>query len=216
MAHRTPGQAVHPQATAGGQAGPSGQAPPRVICYVDPICPWAWRTARWLREVGQMTPLDVQWRLFNLASVNGSDSPTRQLPLRVLEQARDEGGNPAIERLYFALTDVIHEGHAEVQTAEGMEAAIKKALWPAGFTEDLLQRALDNPATLKEVLDEYASARRLYQVYGVPWLVLNDLPFGFQGPVIDHVPSGELARDLWQHVSWLLAQPYLFELKRLR
>lgn len=216
MANRTQSDVTPTLAGPADLAGSSGPGVPRLICYVDPICPWAWRAAGWLREVSRLTPLDVQWRLFNLASVNGIDSPVHQLPLRVLEQARDQGGNPAVERLYFALTKIIHEEHADIKTPEGMEAAVKQALWPAGFTEDLLQRAIANPATLKEVLDEYAQARRLYQVYGVPWLVLNDLPFGFQGPVLNQVPVGDPALELWRHISWLLAQPHFFELKRPR
>src|ERR671934_68679 len=103
--------------------------------YVDPACPWAWRTALWVRAVRQMRPLRVQWRLFSLTEVHRGEDPL------------------AVEK---------------------------------------------------------------FGAFGVPWLVLEGQSFGLFGPVISEVPQGEAALQLWEHVSWLLAQPYFFELKRAR
>jgi len=50
----------------------------------------------------------------------------------------------------------------------------------------------------------------------VPWLVLDGQNFGFYGPVVDEVPQGAAALELWSHMSWLLTQPYVYEIKRER
>jgi hypothetical protein len=36
------------------------------------------------------------------------------------------------------------------------------------------------------------------------------------GPVIDSVPQGEAAGELWDRLVWLMRQPSFFEVKRSR
>ncbi len=38
--------------------------------YTSPSCPWAWRSALWIRQVAAQTPLKITWKLFSLHIVN--------------------------------------------------------------------------------------------------------------------------------------------------
>jgi predicted DsbA family dithiol-disulfide isomerase len=31
--------------------------------YTSPTCPWAWRTAPWIRDVAAQTPLAMSWKV---------------------------------------------------------------------------------------------------------------------------------------------------------
>lgn len=55
-----------------------------------------------------------------------------------------------------------------------------------------------------------------YKAYGSPWLVGKNQDFGFNGPIITEAPKGQAAQELWQHFSYIIAQPYLYEIKRNR
>jgi hypothetical protein len=55
--------------------------------------------------------------------------------------------------------------------------------------------------------------------FGVPTLVLQENGTSTKpafGPVIDKVPTGEDAGELWDRVEWLMHRTEFFELKRSR
>ncbi len=190
----------------------------KLSIYVDPACPWAWRTALWAREVRAQRPVEVQWKLFSLTEVHRGDdlAPANQPPtdpvMRVLVQARRQGGNEALERLYLALGRARHERRENLKSPEVLGAALEEA----GLPGALLQQALDDSTTEAEVLAEHRDAVERLGAFGVPWLVLDERSFGLFGPVISEVPRAEAALELWEHTSWFLTQPYFYELKRER
>lgn len=189
-----------------------------VTFFFDPLCPWSWRTSVWIREVQRQEPLDIRWRFFSLALANdyAADRPQALAPLRVAALAGHEGGNDAVDRVYIALGKAIHDEGVNTRVDDVLARAIPAALESAGLDPDLYRRAMEDQTTLDVVTADYQEARDRYAAFGVPWLILDGHDPGFFGPVINPPPEGREALDLWHHTMWMLARPYLYELKRER
>ena len=173
-----------------------------------------------MRQVRQVRPVEVRWRFFSLEVVNKTEDKTvdwengRSAPvLRVLAHVRRRHGNEAVDRLYDAL------GQARFVRDEKLDdpAVVEAALEAAGLDRGLRAAALADQSTREEVEAEHAAIVESRGAFGVPTLVLEDGegPEIF-GPVIDPVPQGEAAGELWDHVAWLMRQPGFFEVKRAR
>jgi predicted DsbA family dithiol-disulfide isomerase len=195
--------------------------PTRVDFYFDPLCPWCWRTALWLRDVAYRQPISINWKLFSLMVVNHPEdfSTDEQYKKwfalgRVLAAARAHGGNEAVERLYLSMGEVIH-GEQRREDVGG-EAGVVECLQKAGLPESLYREALDDPATESVLLDEHKAAQERLGAFGVPTLALEGSNIAIFGPVIEPIPCGAEADALWHHTRWLLEQPYVWEIKRER
>lgn len=44
--------------------------PTSVDCHFDVLCPWAYQTSLWMRDVRDQLDLDLRWRFFSLEEVN--------------------------------------------------------------------------------------------------------------------------------------------------
>ncbi|HVA88653.1 MAG TPA: DsbA family protein, partial [Chloroflexota bacterium] len=175
--------------------------------YFDPRCPWAWKTSLWAREVQRQGAITLNWKLFSLREINRDQVPPpteADAALRALWLARKEGGQEAIDRLYLALGRASHDRQADLRSHDVLIAAAAQA----ELDPTLVDRAVADPATSKAVLEEHHDAEQRLQAFGVPWLVVEDQDFGFYGPIVDEVPEGQAALDLWEHSSWLLRQPH--------
>jgi 2-hydroxychromene-2-carboxylate isomerase len=185
--------------------------------YFRPTCPWAWRTALWIRQVAGRGLVEVDWKLFSLHVINrGHDySPDGHAfgykAEILLMAARRHGGNPAVEKLYMALGDALH-GRRE----ERSDTLLAGALIAAGLPETLYADSVTDPTYEQELLAEHQQAVDELGAFGVPTLRLPGSKVAFFGPVVDPVPVGTAAIELWEHVQWSLRQPYLYELKRER
>lgn len=172
-----------------------------------------------MRQVRQVRPVGVRWRFFSLEDINKGDGEVdwehgRSAPLlRVLALARRQGGDEAVDRLYAAL------GRARFERDEKLDdpAVCEAALAEAGLDRGLRAAALADAGTRDEVQAEHAAIVKDRDAFGVPTLVLEDGagPEMF-GPVIDSVPQGEAAGELWDRLVWLMRQPGFFEVKRSR
>lgn len=189
-----------------------------VELFVDPACPWAWLTSRWLVEVERVRPVRIDWRLFDLAEINRETDDDRmaashsagERALRVLVQARRDGGTESMARLYGELGEAWHERAeplGEIETLERCYAA-------AGLDASHASAALDDDSTLDELLAEHGEAVES-GAFGVPTLRLPEAPAWF-GPIVDARVTGEAAGELWDDVAPLLRRTHFFELKRER
>src|SRR3977135_3854912 len=89
-----------------------------VEVFVDPSCPWAWITSRWIKEVAPQRDLDVTWRSFCLEirddygvaptiseerreAVIAAHALSHRM-LRIFEAARAAAGEEAVDALLTA------------------------------------------------------------------------------------------------------------------
>jgi 2-hydroxychromene-2-carboxylate isomerase len=185
--------------------------------YFDPSCPWAWRTALWIQEVEKVRPIEVTWKFLSLAKINEEGDYARDshaashATFPLLARARERFGNDAVCRLYVALGQARHEHKESLGDPEVIERCLKEAgLDPAWRTE-----AASDPGMEERIMTEHQEALARHGAFGVPTISVAGKK-GFFGPVINSVPEGEDAGELWDHVAWLAARDDVFEYKRSR
>jgi predicted DsbA family dithiol-disulfide isomerase len=187
--------------------------------HIDPLCPWAWLTSRWLAEVGRVRPVRVTTRLFSLAEVHRHDDLSEagrrglaagETAMRVMVAARRAEGDGALARLYTELGEAHHERGEPL----GQEDVLRRAVTASGLDPALVASAATDPTTLTELLDEHRAVAA-QGAFGVPTLVLDGHAPIF-GPCLDTRIGGDDAGDLWDRVAWLVRADHFFELKRDR
>jgi len=185
----------------------------------DPSCPWAYRASLWLREAAKVRPIEIRWEPFSLEYVNRNKMDEDYLRVlrrhrrvfHFLERARQVAGNPGIAALYGAVGAARHERRRALND----ENVLKQAVNEAGLPPEILARTRFDPE-MDGVLEARYAQFVKQGAFGVPTLFIDDRPDPFYGPLIDVVPTGEAAGELWDHVSALIRLPYFYELKRNR
>lgn len=189
----------------------------RITFHFDPGCPWAWQSAKWIREVATVRDIEIEWRLYSLALANRpEEDPLADAhaqgtaALRTLALVREIAGNEGVGALYEALGIRCHEQGEEL----GVET-IRKGLIDAGLDEKLLERALSDEGTMRTVTSEHQAAVDEVGAFGVPTICLAD-GRGIFGPVVAVAPKGAGAGELWDHFRYFLSYDGFFEMKRTR
>lgn len=201
--------------------------------YFDPICPFAWMTSTWVRQVMAAREYSVDWRFISLRLVNANVDYDAHFPsnyefthtfglklLRMAAEARTEFGPGAVDALQRSFGEHIFEvppwESEEVRQATlGSVEYAARILASAGLPGHLAQ-ALEDQAWDGVVQEETDEALTLTgKDVGTPILHV-DPPDGvaFFGPVISRRPSDADAVELWDHVLGLARYPGFSELKR--
>lgn len=190
----------------------------QVDLWVDPACPWAWITSRWLLEAAEVRDLDVRFHVMSLALLNeGRELPLEYQellakawgPVRVLIAASQRHGDTVIEPLYSAMGQRYHVGGQK-----DIDTLIVDALGDAGLDADLAAAA-----DSADFDDELRASHHQgmdpvgYEV-GTPVIHIGDV--AFFGPVITPAPKGEQAGRLYDGVLTVASIPGFYELKRTR
>jgi hypothetical protein len=121
-----------------------------------------------------------------------------------------EHGDAAMARAYAELGEAYHERAEPL----GEPSTLRSALQAAGLDPALADRALGDDSTYDDLLAMHREACE-QECFGVPTLQIDGSAPIF-GPVVDRRVSGEEAGELWDHVAWLIARGFFFELKRTR
>jgi len=189
-----------------------------VEMWFDPICPWAWLTARWLMEVEQVRDVEVTWSVMSLAILNDDRELSLEYhstmdsswgPVRVIVAAARDHGLEVVKPLYDAMGSRIHLG-GEKEYRKVIGPALQECGLPAG-----LARFVDST----EVDDKVrASHQRAIDLVGedVGTPVIAMAGSAFFGPVVTPAPKGEAAGKLWDGWVLMAGTAGFFELKRTR
>jgi hypothetical protein len=199
-----------------------------VEVFVDPSCPWAWITSRWVKEVAPRRHLAVTWRSYCL-EIRDDYGVAPTVPesfrdaaiaahaishrmLRIFEAVRAEAGEGAVDALYtewgrrFFVADRPRDDQllSECLAATPLDAHLVDAAddetWDAPILEAMeVAYAFGGPKTQ------------------TPTIVIGgDPPHGFKGPVIAPAPTGDAAARLWDAIQVISQEPGFFELTRPR
>lgn len=198
-------------------AGTSNGLPERVEFYFDPLCPWAYQTSLWIREVRIRTGLDITWSFFSLEEINlkpGKRHPWEREwsfgwgPMRVGAYLRRESMD-LLDRWYLAAGRALHERGEKLHRREIAERVAEEA----GLPEGAVAAALADETTHDDVRADHERAVGGHGIFGVPTLVFPSGSALF-GPTVAPAPTGDEALDLWRLTAAWAGFPYLYEMKR--
>ncbi|MFD3648395.1 DsbA family protein [Streptomyces cyaneofuscatus] len=186
--------------------------------FFDPACPFAWIASRWILEVQQHRDLELRFRPMSLYLHNqGNELPGwyRELvdksigPVRVAVAAAAHGDG-ILRDLYTALGTRIHQHKEEdfdaviaASLAElGLPAALSEAAHSTAYDEEV---ARSHDAGKDPEQDAYVGTPTIH-IDGTVWF----------GPVLNAIPRGEEAAELFDSFRVLANHQGFFELKRAR
>jgi 2-hydroxychromene-2-carboxylate isomerase len=190
--------------------------PKSVEFHFDVMCPYAYQTSRWIREVRNLTGLEVNWRFFSLEEINRVDGKKHPW-----EREWSYGWSmmrigALLRRQSMADLDAWYEraGHAlHVEGHKPHEKAVARHLLSElGLNPGIVDEAIADPTTNEEVMTDH---QRVIDAggYGVPTLFFPDGQCLF-GPVLIDPPAGAAAVRLWEAVSAWTEFPHVYELQR--
>ena len=190
--------------------------PESVDFHFDVMCPYAYQTSLWIREVRDLTGLTVNWRFFSLEEINrqeGKKHPWERewsygwSMMRIGALLRRKS-MADLDAWYGRAGRALHvDGHKPHE-----KAVAQYLLDELGFDPALVDQAMADPTTSNEVMAEH---QRVLDAggYGVPTMFFPDGQCLF-GPVLIDPPTGEAARRLWDAVVAWTEFPHLYELQR--
>lgn len=187
--------------------------------WFDPLCPWAWITSRWMKEVEGVRSVSTKFHVMSLAILNqnkeGISDKYRDFlreawgPVRVCIAAAEAHGDEVLDELYTQLGTRFHveekprnrETIVEALEATGLPASLADAMDSTNY-DDVLKKSHDEG--LDQVGDDV----------GTPVISVEGV--AFFGPVVTPCPRGEAAGRLWDGLRLMSAVDGFYELKRSR
>lgn len=186
--------------------------------WFDPVCPWAWITSRWMREVEQVRPVVVRWHVMSLARLNADRAVAEEyrrgmdesrVLTRVFVAAAHERGDGVLGDLYTSLGARIHDG-GRPRDRDTVVEALQDAALPAELADAMGEQPWDDVVAASH--DE--AMQKVGLEVGTPVIAVEDE--AFFGPVITPAPRGEAAGRLWDGVRLVTGTDGFFEIKRSR
>ena len=184
--------------------------------HFDLMCPYAYQTSLWIREVRDRTGLAVNWRFFSLEEVNRAEGKKHPWErewsygwsmMRIGALLRRQGMDQ-LDAWYAAAGHALHVAGRKPHQPE----VARQVVAEIGHDPALVDAAIADPTTGAEV---HAEHRKVIAAggFGVPTLFFPDGQCLF-GPVLIDPPRGAAAERLWDTVVAWTEFPHLYEIQR--
>ncbi|PJE17314.1 DsbA family protein [Mycobacterium sp.] len=187
----------------------------RVDFHFDPMCPFAYQTSVWIRNVREQLGISIDWRFFSLEEINrveGKKHPWERdwsygwslMRIGALLRRTDMA---LLDRWYAAIGHELHDLGGKPHDP----AVARRLLGEIGCDAGILDDALADASTHDDVRSEH---QRVVDAggYGVPTLFMDGQCLF--GPVLVDPPSGAEALRLWDVVTGMASLPHVYELQR--
>ena len=183
--------------------------------HFDVLCPWAYQTSRWIRDVRSQNGLEINWRFFSLEEINrfeGKKHPWERpwsygwSLMRIGAVLRRESMDQ-LDAWYERSGRALHEEGLRVHEPDVARALLDEI----GLDPATVDEALEDTTThdvVKVEHDRVVAAGG----FGVPTLFFGDQ--ALFGPVLIDPPFGDKALRLWDAVTAWLEFPHLYEIQR--
>ena len=190
----------------------------QIDLWVDPACPWAWITSRWLLEAQQVRDANVQFHVMSLAVLNEKNEVPEHYkelmaqawkPVRLLIAAEQAHGNEVVEPLYSAIGRRYH-----VEGNKDLSVILPEALAEVGLPAGLVSAATDESLDTALRASHHQGMDPVGMDVGTPVIHINGE--AIFGPVITPAPKGEAAGTLLDGVIAVMSIPGFYDLKRTR
>ena len=181
-------------------------APTEVDYHLDVMCPWAYQTSLWMRDVRDQLGLTVNWKFFSLEEINlreGKKHPWERdwsygwsmMRIGVILRRLDMN---LLDQWYAVAGKALHVDGNRPHNPE----VARHLLEQIGADPDMVEESIADPTTHDEIKAEHD---RVVETggFGVPTLFFPDGQ-AFFGPVLLDPPTGEASLRLWNGVTtWL-------------
>jgi len=195
---------------------PTSSEPTTIDYHFDILCPFAYMTSKWIRNVREQQPLTINWRFFSLEEVNlepGKIHPWERpwsygwSMLRIAALLRRE--DPVLVDRWYALAGfALHEAGLKPHD----QSVARELISELGLDPGLVDTSMEDPTLDDEIRADH---QRVLDAggFGVPTLIFQDRHTLF-GPVLIDPPTGQAALDLWGMVQTAARYPNFFELQQ--
>ena len=190
--------------------------PTEVDFHFDVMCPWAYQTSLWMRDVRDQLGLTVNWRFFSLEEVNlvaGKKHPWERewsygwSMMRIGAVLRRDSMD-MLDRWYAAAGKALHVDGNRPHNPD----VARYLLEQIGADPAIVDRSIRDLSTHDDIKADHQKVIDAGG-YGVPTLFFPDGQCLF-GPVLLDPPTGDAAVRLWEAVVSWTEFPHLYELQR--
>lgn len=210
----------------------NGSGALEITLFFDFLCPFAYQTSLWLREVRDVIGTDavyVDWQFFSLEENNygkerenwhiweqkADDAELKGLrPFLVGAAVERADGEEGLDRFYLALGRMRHEENLPIWERQHLEAALTEAGFdPANYTDAL--EGTDS-RDFEKIKNDHTEAVEKYGVFGSSTLVFENEPGKALFLKIMPRPTGAQAFELFQFAQRIaLGLPMIYQIERV-
>ena len=192
--------------------------------WFDPVCPYSWTASRWLHEAGQRRQLRVHHHVMSLYLLNQDRTDVAPEYRRNVEASRGPAkvatavatrcGREALAAFYTSFGVRVFDVWRRPTSAEYHEV-VSAALAEVGLPREL-EDAMESDEHDAQMRASHDAAVALVGRGDVGTPITSIDGVAFFGPVLNAIPRGEYADQVFEGARLLAGYPQFFELKRTR